>query len=636
MKFSYLSNASLEDALSEYMEKLIGAGAGPAVERIPVTKARGRVTAQAVYAELCAPHYNACAMDGIALKASRTFGATETTPVRLRASGFVRVDTGDPLPADCDAVVMIEDVVETDTDDILLYSAAAPWQHVRQIGEDICEGDMLLPSRTEITPAAMGAMLAGGILDVAVVKKPIIGLIPTGDEVVPPSKAPSPGDVMEFNSAIFSGMLEEWGTVPKTFPIVKDKPEAIVQALEDALQTCDAVILNAGSSAGREDFSCDAVRQVGEVVRHGVAIRPGKPAILGVAGTKPVVGVPGYPVSGIVVLEYLFRPVIDLLCGRESVPFPRAEAVLTRRMNSSLKYREFVRARLGKVEGRLVAIPLNRGAGMVTSLVKADGIIDVGQDCEGIEAGETVNVRLLKPLDEIERALCIVGSHDPLIDEIADLMRIRRPDMAVSSAHVGSMGGIMAIKRGEAHAGGIHLLNEADGTYNSAFVRRYLPGGGAVLVEVVRRTQGLIVARGNPKNVREWRDIAGKGLSYVNRQKGSGTRMLCDYLIRQNDMDSGALDGYEREEFTHTGVAAIVASGQADVGLGIYSAAKIYGLDFVPVCEEQYDLLVHASALELDQMRVFLDILRSPEFAARLARMGGYTLGEPGRIRQSI
>ena len=324
MKAHYLTNVPLLEAVSTYMEKINAVKLPIAVEDVPVSEACGRFTAEAVYAKLCAPHYNACAMDGIALKASITFGATETTPVKLETADFVRVDTGDPLPESCDAVVMIEDVVEADSGDILLYSAAAPWQHVRQIGEDICEGDMLLPSNTEITPFAMGAMLAGGISDVSVIRQPVVGIIPTGDEVVPPSSNPGPGEVMEFNSTIFSAILSGWGAVPKTYPIVKDDLDTIEKVLQDAVNECDAVIINAGSSAGREDFTSTAVGSIGEVVLHGIAIRPGKPAILGIVGSKPVIGVPGYPVSGIVVLEYLMKPVIDTLSGRESPPFPKA------------------------------------------------------------------------------------------------------------------------------------------------------------------------------------------------------------------------------------------------------------------------------------------------------------------------
>lgn len=638
MNYQYLTNVPLDEAAAGYLKHLSAAGFSHKTECIAVTEALGRVTASAVYARLCVPHYNASAMDGIALNAAVTFGATETTPIHLSESDFIRVDTGDPLPAGCNAVVMIEDIVEggeeRNGDGFRLFSAAAPWQNVRQIGEDICAGDMLLPSLTPITPAAMGAMLASGVLSIEVVKRPLIGIIPTGDEIVPPCKDLKQGEIMEFNSTIFSGMLMQRGALSKTYPIVKDKPDLIRQALQTAIGECDAVILIAGSSAGREDYSADVIRSAGEVYVHGIAIKPGKPAILGNYGSTPVLGAPGYPVSGIIVLEKLFKGVIDVLCGVSSKEPVKADAVLSRRVNSSLKYREFVRVRLSAVNGKLSAVPLQRGAGVITSFVKADAILDVPQDCEGIEAGETVRVTLLRSKEEILNTVCVVGSHDPLLDEMADLLRLKDNSIAVASSHVGSMGGIMAVKRGEAHLGGIHLLDEDTGTYNVPYLKKYFPSGGVVLVEGVGRLQGFMVPKGNPKGIKGFAQIAGQNLSYVNRQKGSGTRILCDYLMKRENINTHTIDGYDREEFTHTAVAALVAAGSADAGLGIYSAAKIYDLDFIPVCEEQYDLLVSQSAFDDPLVQQFLDILPSEAFAERLMKMGGYVFGTPGTVRR--
>lgn len=633
MKYQYLTNVPLDEAASGYLAHLYSAGMARKTERVPVAESLGRVTASAVYAKLCVPHYNACAMDGVALSAAVTFGATETTPVCLSERDYVRVDTGDPLPPGCDAVVMVEDVVEFG-EGIKLFSAAAPWQHVRQIGEDICAGEMLLPSFTKITPAAMGALLAAGVVSIDVIKRPLVGLIPTGDEIVPPCENPRQGEIMEFNSTIFSGMLSQWGALSKTYPIVKDQAEQIQNALLAAVKECDAVVLIAGSSAGREDFSVSAIRAAGEVFLHGIAIKPGKPAILGNSGATPVLGVPGYPVSGMIALEKLFKGVVDALSGHAAEAPVRVRATLARRLNSSLKYREFVRARLGAVNGKLVAVPLNRGAGVITSFVKADAIVDIPQDSEGIEAGETVDVTLLRPLEEIHKTVSIIGSHDPLIDEAADLLRLAGDSFSVASSHVGSMGGIMAIRRGEAHLAGIHLLDEETGTYNIPFLKRYFPGGGVVLVEGVSRLQGLIVRKGNPKGIRSFEEIAGQNLSYVNRQKGSGTRILCDYLARRHGIDTSKIYGYDREEFTHTGVAALIAAGSADAGMGIYSAAKIYGLDFIPICSEQYDLLVLESAFDDPSVQRFLAVLRSEAFAERILNLGGYTLNRPGSVRR--
>lgn len=624
MKYEYLTNEDLDIAVESYIAALKAEGLEPVAETVPVFEASGRVTAEAIYAHICAPHYNASAMDGIALMANVTFGATETTPVRLDSSKFIQVDTGDPMPDGTDAVVMIEDVVR-DGEDVLLYGAATPWQHVRQVGEDVCAGDMILPSYTVITPAALGAMLAGGVMEVSVVKPPVVGIIPTGDEIVAPCTDPKPGDIIEFNSTIFSGILSSWGAVPKTYPIVKDIKEDIIATMKKAVSECDAVIINAGSSAGRDDYSSLAVSTVGTMLYHGIAIKPGKPAILGYAGKKPILGVPGYPVSGIIVLDQIMRPVIEVMTGRNLHLQQEVEATLGRVMTSPLKYREFVRVRLGiDDKGGYIATPLSRGAGVVTSFVKADGIIDVPQDCEGYEAGDKVRVTLLRPIQDLDNTLTIIGSHDPLIDEVADILKRQDPDSVVSSSHVGSMGAIMAVKRGEAQMGAIHLLDEETGGYNDSYVSKYFKDGGVKLEKGVKRVQGLMVAKGNPKGIKGFTDVAREDISYVNRQKGAGTRILCDYLIKKNGMSASDIYGYEREEFTHTSVAAQIASGTADAGLGIYSAAKTYGLDFIPICNEEYDLLIDENAYETDKIKDFLKVLHSDELKERLKKLGGY------------
>lgn len=634
MKYEYLSNVPLTQAVKEYLSFLKTNGMTYRTETIPVCDALDRVTAAAVYAKICAPHYNASAMDGIALQADVTFGATETTPVTLSPAQFTRVDTGDPMPLGTNAVVMIEDCVE-DGDDILLYAAAAPWQHVRQIGEDIAAGDMILPSYSVIEPAVIGAMLAGGVLTVETLCKPRVGIIPTGDEIVLPSDHPAEGDVMEFNSAIFSGMLRRWGAEPVVYPIVKDDFSAIAGALSNAANDCDAVLLCAGTSAGRDDDTTAVIKRLGEVLYHGIAMKPGKPAVLGRVGTKPVVGVPGYPVSGIIVLEELVAPVVDALLMRPKRVTEHVCVNMGRKLTKSLKYREFVRATLGLgSDGVLTAVPLNRGAGVVTSFVKADCLLDVPQSVEGYEAGARAQARLLKPVERITRTVRIIGSHDPLIDEAADVLKRANPEAFVSGTHVGSMGGVMAVLRGEAQMGGIHLLDESDGSYNVSYIDRYFPHGGVALIECVQRVQGLMVAPGNPKGITAMADLAQTGISYVNRQRGSGTRILCDYLLKKEGIAESSIDGYAREEMTHTAVAAQIAAGTADCGLGILSAARIYGLDFIPLCNEQYDLLCSLDALDNSMVQSFIQVLQGDAFRARLMRLGGYALDQPGRIRK--
>ena len=632
MAFTYLTNIPLEQARKDYLQALEAQGFGARTERVRVQDAFGRVTARAVYAHINAPHYACSAMDGIALFARDSFGATDTTPVTLLPGQFTEVDTGDPITEGCDAVIMVEELVKNDDGSVTIHAPAAPWQHIRQIGEDICAGEMILPSFMEITPAAIGALIAGGVLEAEVLAKPVVGIIPTGDEIVPPCADPKPGDILEFNSSIFSAMVSSWGAEAKTYPIVPDRYDEIRGALQKAADECDMVLLNAGSSAGRDDYSAAAVREVGQVLHHGIAIKPGKPAILGLRGAVPILGVPGYPVSGIIVIDELLRPLIDRWYGRESDSGSRTRASLTRPVVSGLKYQEYVRVRMGYVGEKLTASPLPRGSGVVSSFMKADGLLEIPQGTEGYTAGEELRVRLLTEKQRLKNTLVVIGSHDPLLDELADLIHREDRRLYLSSSHVGSMGGIMAVRRGEAHAAGVHLLCSETGVYNLSFIRKYFPHGGVKLLRCVGRQQGLMLQKGNPLGITAFANIAREGVRYVNRQKGSGTRVLMDYLCDKYDVDRDRIYGYEREEMTHNSVAVQIAGDSADAGMGIYSTAKLYDLDFLPICVEEYDLLIPESAWGTRMVRQLIQTLQSDAFRARIEAMGGYTLDRPGEI----
>ena len=630
MAFSYLTNVPLEQAKKDYREFLKERNFSPKTETIPVQDSCGRMVSRAVYARINAPHYAASAMDGIAVSAKSTFGATETTPVTLTSGQYIMLDTGDPVPGCYDAVIMIEDIVAGSDGTITVYAPAAPWQHIRQIGEDICAGEMILPGFTQITPSAVGALIAGGVTLVEVFARPVVGIIPTGDEIVSPCSDPKPGDILEFNSSIFSGMIRSWGGIPKIYPIIPDQEDRIKEAVKAACGECDIVLLNAGSSAGREDYSARVIRELGEVLYHGVAIKPGKPVILGCIGNTPVIGVPGYPVSGIIVIEEFLRPVMEL-CNTPGIPRGSVvKAVLSRPVVSGLKYQEFIRVRMGSVKDRLVASPLSRGAGVVSSFMKADGILEVPQNSEGFEAGEEVSIRLLVPKSRLLNTLVIIGSHDPLLDELADLIHGVNKKMFVSSTHVGSMGGIMAIKRGEAHAAGIHLLDTRTGEYNLSYLRKHFPNRDVRLIRCVGRQQGLMLQKGNPLQIHGIADLSKKGLRYVNRQKGAGTRILLDYLLEKENINPDSIYGYEREELTHNSVAVQIAGGSADAGMGIYSAAMLYGLDFLPICTEEYDLLISADVWNTPLLQQLVNVLKSKAFLDRITAMGGYTLDGPG------
>ncbi len=625
MKHNYLSNEDLEKAKKSYLQHIRSTGFTFKEETVSVQQASGRVLSKAVYAHICSPHYNASAMDGIAVKAEDTYGASESSPVVLSPDMYCVVDTGDPLPEEYDSVIMVEDLTEEGSGNLSIISAVHPWQNVRQVGEDICMGDMIAPSFTEITPSLCGAFLAGGVVKVDVIKKPLVGIIPTGDEIVSPTSDPKKGEIIEFNSTIFSSMLCEWSAESKVYPIVKDKKDLLRSAIEQAEKECDIVLVLAGSSAGRDDYTSAIISDLGRVLFHGIAIKPGKPAVLGIINSTPIIGIPGYPVSGIVVMEEIVKEVTAAYYGAQKEQRETLRAILGKRVVSSLKYREYVRVTLGRMNDSFVAVPLPRGAGVITSFTKADGILTVPQNSEGFDVGEEVEIELLKPRSRIENALIVTGSHDPLIDEIADIVACDGYGFAMSSSHVGSMGAITAIKNRQAHLGCIHLLDTEDGTYNESYVKKYFPQGGVRLVKGIGRIQGLMVRKGNPLGIKGFEDIT-KG-RYVNRQAGSGTRILCDYLIKEKGMNKTEIDGYRNEEFTHTGVAALIAAGNADCGLGIYSAAKMYGLDFIELCVEEYDILIDESVYETEKVQNFLKVFHSEKLKERLAEMGGYTFG---------
>ncbi len=632
MGFEYLTNVPLKQAKEEYLNFLVQKGFRSKTEIISVQQACGRQTASAVYAHISAPHYAASAMDGIALNAKDSFGATETTPITLSPDTFTIVDTGDPIPDGCDAVIMVEDIVANEDGSVTIHDAASPWQHIRQIGEDICAGEMIIASFQTVTPSAIGAMIAGGVLEIEVIQKPVIGIIPTGDEIIPPCSDPKPGDILEFNSSIFSAMVTQWGGIPVTYPIVPDTFDEIKEMVKKASDECDMVILNAGSSAGREDFSTQVIKELGQVLYHGIAMKPGKPAILGCRDGKPILGVPGYPVSGIIVIEEFLRPLMDYFLGRNASEKVCVDAVLTRPILSGFKYQEFVRVRMGYVKNQLMASPLSRGSGVVSSFMKADGILEIAQGTEGYEAGSHVKVKLLNTEEKLRNTLVVIGSHDPLLDELADMMHSDNRNIYMSSSHVGSMGGIMAIRRGEAHAAGCHLLDTETGEYNLSFIKKYFPKGDVKLIRCVGRQQGLMLQKGNPLQITCFADIAKEGVRYVNRQKGSGTRILMDYLCKKEGLDTSKIYGYEREELTHTSVAAQIASGSADAGMGIFSAASNYELDFLPICIEEYDLIIPDTEWDTPMVQQMIETLKSERFQQKICAMGGYTIENPGEI----
>ena len=625
----YLNTIPVEEAGDLYMRSL-GDAAEPHTEKIRVTDALGRVTSEAVYALYSSPLYNSAAMDGIAVVSSSTYGASESSPVTLRTGeDYIVVDTGDPVKKPYDAVIMAEDTQENE-DGMIIRAAVPAWQHVRPVGEDIVAGEMILTRCHRIRPIDIGVLLSGGVTEISVFAQPKVGIIPTGTEIVEPYEDPKEGDIIESNSRMFEAMVKEQGGIPKRYDIVPDDYELIKKTVLKALDENDMVIVNAGSSAGTEDYTVHVLRETGEVFVHGVAMKPGKPVILAKACGKPVIGIPGYPVSAYLAVENFVYPVLRSFTGIKENSERKIRAVLSRRLVSSLKHREYVRVRVGKVGDRYVCAPLARGAGAAMSMVRADGFCVIPQETEGYEAGETVDVILFRAAEEIDRTIVCTGSHDMLLDVISDLMSGEAEGIRLSSTHIGSLGGLMALQRGEAHISPSHLLDEETGIYNESYIRSIFPGEEMVLLKGVRRIQGLMTAKGNPLGIRGIEDLT--GVRFVNRQRGAGTRVLLDYKLKQAGIRPEDVDGYDAEAATHMAVAAQVAGGEADCGMGVYSAAHAMGLDFIPVGEEEYDFVMRPETLDMPEIKSFIRLLGSDEFRAKLDELGGYSLEGSGEI----
>lgn len=647
----YLHDIPLDQAQQRFEEALRAEGLWNVlgVEEIALDEnALGRCVAEPVWARLSSPHYHASAMDGFALRAEATEGALPSSPLSLvvgRDAAYV--DTGDALPGWANAVVPIENIEAIDEKGTLsqnlrspyairLRSGLTPWSHVRPMGEDIVATQLVLPAGHVIRPVDLGALAASGFKSVRVARKPVVAVLPTGTELVPVGSDVTAGDIIEFNSIVLAAQVNQWGGNAKRYPITVDQYDLIKESVLKAAEDADLILLNAGSSAGSEDFSASVVDELGELLVHGVAVRPGHPVILGMiqrldGKTKiPIIGVPGYPVSAALTGEIFIEPILAKWLGRKPEWPEEIEAKITRKINSPGGDDDFVRVVVGKVGDQMLAAPLARGAGVITSLVRADGLCLLPRGVQGLEAGSMVKIRLYRSSHELENTIFAIGSHDMTLDLVAQYL-IQKGRRLVS-ANVGSLGGLVALRRGEAHLAGTHLLNPESGEYNITYLQQYLPGMAVRLVTWVGREQGLMVQKGNPKKINCLEDLTRPDIGYINRQRGAGTRVLLDFHLEQLKIHPEGIRGYAQEEYTHLGVAAAVASGRADCGLGITAAAQALGLDFIPLYKERYDLAIPMQFVQSGLMDPLFELMNNQDFRTAVTALPGYDVSEMGRI----
>ncbi|MBI5959539.1 MAG: molybdopterin biosynthesis protein [Chloroflexi bacterium] len=628
----YLEDIPLDEARARLLAALEACGKASALpgERVELDDALGRVTAEPVWAKVSSPHYHASAMDGYAVRAVDTLGATETRAIRLIVPDQAfPVNTGAALPLDYNAVIMIEQTQPVGDGLIEIRAPVVPWQHIRMMGEDMVATELVLPANHLLRPYDLGAAAGCGHTGLVVRRRPRVAILPTGSELISPGTAPQPGQVIEYNSIVLGAQVREAGGVFTRWPAVPDDPAAIRAAVTAATADHDLVLVLAGSSAGAKDFTARAVQAAGRLLVHGVAVRPGHPVIIGIVNDVPVIGVPGYPVSAALTGELLIRPLLYRWAGRDAPHYHRVKGILTRKLVSPAGDDDFVRVTVGEVGDRTLVTPLSRGAGVITSLVRADGLLHVPRFVDGVDAGSEVEVLLYRPVEDIAKTVVVVGSHDPMLDLLGQFLAVRFPGFRLSSANVGSLGGLVAQKRGEAHLSGTHLLDPETGEYNLPYIRRTLGDLPVQVITFARREQGLIVAAGNPLGLQSLADLV--RVRYVNRQRGAGTRVLLDYELEQRGIDPGHIEGYDREEYTHLAVAAAVASGSADCGLGIRNAALALGLGFIPVTHERYDLVIPVQYIDLPVIHHVLALLHDTEFRAAVAAQPGYDVAAMGQ-----
>ena len=647
----YLTDIPLAEAQSCLLAALKAAGLDRilGIETIPLDEqALGRVLAEPAWARMSSPHYHASAMDGFALRAEDTRGAQPSAPVTLAVNEqTIYVDTGDPLPDWANAVIPIElvesldDLTQIAADvrqphNIRIRAAVTPWSHVRPMGEDIVATQLVLPAGQVLRPVDLGALAAGGFTELRVSRHPRVAVIPTGTELIPIGAPIKSGDIIEYNAVVLSAQVNAWGGEAHRFPIIPDDFSLICQQVQQAADTSDLVLLNAGSSAGSEDYSARVIEQLGSVLVHGVAVRPGHPVIFGMvkhthgSGQTPIIGVPGYPVSAALTGEIFVEPLLALWTGRQPLQPQVVEAQLTRKLTSPAGDDDFVRVVAGRVGDRLLAAPLTRGAGVITSLVRADGIAILPRGVQGLDAGSLVQVRLYRSSAELDRTIFAIGSHDLTLDLLAQYLS--EHSCRLVSANVGSQGGLVALRRGEAHLAGSHLLDPSTGQYNLTAIREYLPKTPVRVIAWVDRTQGLLVRRGNPLHITTLSDLTRPDVRFVNRQRGAGTRILLDYHLAQLGVTSDQVHGYQQEEYTHLAVAAAVASGRSDCGLGIAAAAQALDLDFIPLYQEQYDLVIPVAHLAGPLLSPLWDLMADSRFRQTVAALAGYQVERMGAI----
>ena len=604
-------------------------------EYFPAYKCRGRISSRPVYAQISNPPFMCTAMDGYAADYEKTLQADLSNPLSLtKYKEVTPVNTGDPLPKGTNAVIMVEDVEDSDSF-IVIRKPIYLWQNVRMIGEDIIEGDMLIPANHTIGAFDIGMLISGGISHIHVKKKPRLVIMPTGKELIDPYNSPGPpsksGGLIDFNSYTLLNLAEDTGFEGTISEIACTKEE-LHRNINNAIDDFDVMLINAGSSAGREDYTEEIIRELGILVFHGISMMPGKPAMFGIVKDKPVFGIPGYPVSASLAFSTFMIPLYNKMTGSSSNK-TYINCITPYKIPSRLGIEEIIRVNLIENQGVYYAVPLPRGASIFSSMARADGLVRIPEDVEGFSEGKEIPCELLKDKETLKQRIHIIGSHDLSLDVLRDMINTHHTGVDIISTHTGSLSGIMAMSKNIAYACTTHVLDEKEKTYNIPAIQKYLHDKPCTLIHIAKRLQGLLVRKENPENIKGIKDLSRPDVKFINRQSGSGTRILLDALLKDGGIEKHQINGYDKEESTHTAVGILVREGIADTGIAIYSIAKVFSLDFIPLAEEDYDLLVNKEFVGDRRFKLLMDLINSDEFKQRLEQLGGYNTKETGKIK---
>jgi putative molybdopterin biosynthesis protein len=582
-------------------------------------------------------------MDGYAVLAEDTFGADDDNPKRLKIVGrceagqpisvsmksgeAVEVSTGAPVPRGCNAVVMVE-YTRTADSEIEVFRPVVPGDNIAAAGSDIMAGELVLRKGERITPRETGVLAALGMETIKVFSKPRVAIMSTGNELIPPGAPLTYGKIYDINSTAIAASVLECGGEPVNLGVAPDDPATMTNKLREALTKADMVLTSGSTSAGVGDLVYRIIDNLGKpgVLVHGISVKPGKPALVAVVEGKPLIGLPGYPTSALMIFHALVAPVLRTMSGSAQPHITVIGARLAHKMTSAKGRRELLPVHLTRATtGEYLAYPTTEGSGAISSFSLSDGFIDIPDRIEFLEEGEPVRVDLfgaaLNPAD-----LVVVGSHCVGIDVLIGLLRERSPGFVAKVINVGSLGGFHAVKRGEADVAGVHVLDETTGEYNVPLYHKFHLQAKAVLVRGYVREQGLLIPKGNPKGIRGFDDLIDGRASLINRNRGSGTRILTDFHLSKAATSRGIklqeisakIEGYNTEAKSHSAVAAAVAHGRADVGIAIRTVAEAYGLDFIRIGDEFFDFLVAQDRFDKPPVRLFLNALKSNEFSMLL------------------